>query len=746
MGDVNISQQRALRTSIHAMGATTTAAQILIIRELLIVFHGNELFFGVIFGVWLVLEAAGSYLGRSFANQQRDPTRFVALQLCLGLAPFVSLFVIRSFRALLGLPIGELLGLQYVIAVSLVALAPVAFTDGALFPLGCRNLARYRYQEVAVSRTYLYESIGSFTAGVIVTLFLIHYLTSFQLATVLLIVNSTAAFLYLGSLRLVEPRHMLALLLSALIVFSFLGINVKSIDILTTRLLWAGHTVVESTNSPYANIAVLQEKNQLSFFSNGVPYATMPEPDPFVEEMAHFPMLFHPKPRRVLILSGGVGGLLNEVLKYPVEQIDVAEHDPAVLELFRRNPTPLTDYELHHPIVQTHVVDGRQFLRSTPSLYDVIIVSLPIPSTLQLNRYYTTEFFTLVRTHLTPSGVFSIHLPGSETFLTPEVTILNQTIYSTLSTVFPAVRIIVGERNVYLASTDSVILTLTAEDLSRRLLERGVQTSLVNPWYIEYKTNVERFGTLERSLTVSLPSSVNEDDYPVATVRSIALLGRVSSPFFVSWLQHAEYIRLPVYLLVVFLAGAVVWFMRVWKGGLLVIDMAVASTGFVSMLCTIVLILSFQIHFGYVYQYIGLLTSLFMLGSAVGVWFAEKKPLTKLLSVELLVVALTGAILLLWRLEGDGVVQQVLVFCLMWCTGLVTGMEFPLAFRRRSMIGNEFGVNAGTLYSLDLIGAFVGAILTGVALMPLLGATQTVIIALVVKTVTAILVAISVRK
>ena len=721
------------------------AAQILIIRELLIVFHGNELFFGVIFGVWLVLEAIGSYSARR-APDHTSPSRFITLQLFLGFAPLFSLFVIRSFRALFGIPIGELLGLEYVIAVSLVALAPVALTDGALYPLGCRNLARYRHQALAASRTYLYEAIGSFFAGVIVTLFLIHFLTSIELATALLIVNSSAALVYLGSLHLVEPRRLLVLLLSALMVFALLGINAKTLNTLTTRMLWDEHTVVESTNSPYANLAVLQEKNQLTFFSNGVPYATMPEPDPFVEEIAHFPMLFHPEPQRALIIGGGVGGLLNETLKHPVERIDVAEHDPAVFDLFRRYPTPLTDYELNHPIVQTHAVDGRQFLRATPSLYDVIIVNLPIPSTLQLNRYYTKEFFTLVRNHLTPSGVFSLHLPGSETFLTLEVTELNRTIYSTLSTVFPAVRIIVGERNIYLASTDSTILNLNAERLSLRLLKRRVQTSLVNDWYLDYKTNTERFGTLERSLMVSLPSSVNEDDAPVATVRSIALLGRLSSPFFVSWLRLAENIRLPVYLLAIGLAGILVWIMRGWKGGSLVIDIAVASTGFVSMLCTIVLILSFQIHFGYVYQYIGLLTSLFMLGSALGVWFAEKKPHTKLLSVELLVVALTGTLLLLWSLEGDGVVQQALVFCLMWCTGFVTGMEFPLAFRRRSLIANEFGVNAGTLYSLDLIGAFVGAILTGVALMPLLGATQTVMIALMVKTVSAVLVAVTVQK
>lgn len=341
MGTLSISPHGALRASLLAMGATTTAAQILIIRELLIVFHGNELFLGVIFGVWLVLEAMGSYAARRAADH-RSPLRFITLQLFLGFAPLLSIGIIRSFRAVFGLPIGELLGLDYVIAVSLSALAPVALTDGALYPLGCRNLALHRHPEIAVSRTYLYEATGSSLAGAMVTLFLIHYLTPFALATAFLIVNSSAALVYLGSLRLVELRRLLVILSSALMVFSLLGMTAKTLETVTTQILWDEYTVVESTNSPYANIAVLQKEHQLTFYSNGVPYATLPEPDPFVEEIAHFPMLFHPKPHRVLIVGSGVGGLLNEVLKHPVERIDVVEHDPAVFDLYRRHPTPST--------------------------------------------------------------------------------------------------------------------------------------------------------------------------------------------------------------------------------------------------------------------------------------------------------------------------------------------------------------------------------------------------------------------
>ena len=57
------------------------------------------------------------------------------------------------------------------------------------------------------------------------------------------------------------------------------------------------------------------------------------------------------------------------------------------------------------------------FLKKTKKRYDVNLVNLPQPFTLLLNRYYTVEFFQLVREHLTEDGLYTISLPGSETFL-----------------------------------------------------------------------------------------------------------------------------------------------------------------------------------------------------------------------------------------------------------------------------------------------------------------------------------------
>ena len=83
-----------------------------------------------------------------------------------------------------------------------------------------------------------------------------------------------------------------------------------------------------------------------------------------VEELAHFPLLAHPAPRTVLVVGGGAGGVLAEILKHEtVSRIDYVEIDPLLLGTIRDFPTPLTAGELASPRVRLHFGDARLFLR-----------------------------------------------------------------------------------------------------------------------------------------------------------------------------------------------------------------------------------------------------------------------------------------------------------------------------------------------------------------------------------------------
>ena len=100
---------------------------------------------------------------------------------------------------------------------------------------------------------------------------------------------------------------------------------------------------------------------------NGVPAITAPVPDiAFIEDLIHFPMLLHEKPESILILGGGAGGMIHELLKHPVTRIDYAELDPLLPKLVRQNSNTLNPVRTFKPESQRSLC-GRPVLHTQDS-------------------------------------------------------------------------------------------------------------------------------------------------------------------------------------------------------------------------------------------------------------------------------------------------------------------------------------------------------------------------------------------
>ena len=180
-------------------------------------------------------------------------------------------------------------------------------------------------------------------------------------------------------------------------------------------------------------------------------------------------MLFHEKPESVLILSGGAGGMIHEILKYPVTRVDYVELDPLLLKLVQKFSTPLTQAEFSDQRVKIHYTDGRFFMKRTQDRFDMIFIGLPAPQELQTNRFFSSEFFSTAKEKMNPDGIIVLTLPGSLTYISPELKDLNGCIIDTLKSVFRSVRIIPGDVNLYLASHSSKLEKVTAEEMIKRL-------------------------------------------------------------------------------------------------------------------------------------------------------------------------------------------------------------------------------------------------------------------------------------
>lgn len=131
------------------------------------------------------------------------------------------------------------------------------------------------------------------------------------------------------------------------------------------------------------------------------------------DEHRYHEMLVHPayalagEPRRVLLLGGGDGLALRELLKYPRLTVTLVELDGAMVELFRDDPrfSVLNGGALSDPRVEIFVGDAFRFLRQTGEGYGLIVMDFPDPHGTATARLYSTQFFRFALRALAPGGI-----------------------------------------------------------------------------------------------------------------------------------------------------------------------------------------------------------------------------------------------------------------------------------------------------------------------------------------------------
>jgi len=122
------------------------------------------------------------------------------------------------------------------------------------------------------------------------------------------------------------------------------------------------------------------------------------------EMLAHVPLLTHPDPRRVLIVGGGDGGALREVLKHPgVEQVDLCEIDEAVIDASTRY-LPALSCAFDDPRASVHIADGIQYVGDHPDSWDVILVDSSDPKG-PAEGIFKESFYQTLKNALSPGGV-----------------------------------------------------------------------------------------------------------------------------------------------------------------------------------------------------------------------------------------------------------------------------------------------------------------------------------------------------
>jgi spermidine synthase len=750
---------RALKVSLFIMGLSGITAQIVLLRELLVSFLGNELTLGVVIANWLILVAVGSSLiGKSVEKVERKLEVFVLFQLVLSVAFPLTIFLCRVFKNILLTTPGEALGFAPIFYSSLLILIPVTLPYGALFTYGCKLYAQYDGEDASsVGQVYLFETVGSIIGGLLLTFLLIQYFNSFTIAFLISLSNSLMSIFLLW----LKPRSskaafqkalmVLSILLSFLFAYGLLPQTSNSFHQSSIRSQWRGLNIIHYENSIYGNITVTKRGEQYTFFADGVPSITTPVPDiASIEDFVHFPMLFHEKPESILILNGGAGGMIHEILKYPVTRLGYVELDPLLLRLVQKFSTPLTQSELSDKRVRIHYLDGRLFAQRTQDRFDIIFIGLSAPQSLQTNRLFSSEFFSLTKEKMNPNSILALTLPGSLTYISPELRDLNGCILDTLKSVFRSVRIIPGDVNLYLASNSGHLERVTTAEIIKRFEGRKIQTSLITKGYIGYRLH-ERWTKWFLQSMEGRKIRINSDFHPLGVFFNLSYWNSLFSPYLTGVFKWYEKYSLTLSIAKVILITIILatLFIRMPRLSRHSITYSIFTTGLTGMVFSLAIIFAFQTLYGYLYHQIGLLIAIFMFGIASGSFFITKRfdriknDSLLFLKTEIAIILFSILFPFVFLVPSHNLENKVVYFILYgavltmsFLSGMFIGLQFPLAnkiyLRSRPEKGG-LAQTAGLLYGADLFGGFFGGLSGGILLLPVVGLKETCFIMAMLK-------------
>ena len=734
--------RKALAFSFFVLGGTSVVVQVLLIRELLIVFYGNEFFIGwTLFG-WLAWTAAGAFLAGPRGLFARGGWRL--LTVCHALAAVLFPALIAAVRyahtGLAGVP-GAVPDLLPAMGFALAALAPMCLLFGAQFVLAARVWSGTGAFPGAGSGAgpgsgYALETAGFAVGGLLLSGVLMTA-NEFRVAGLLGGLNALAGFGLCRGFRSRTPGLRLWLILALALLVPLVQ---RSGQIARWTAAWRfpGQVLVASRNTIYGNLALTAVGRQLNYYENGLLLGAEDE-QLASEQLVHYPMLWHPAPRRVLLVGGGFNGALGEILKHAPERVEYVELDPRLIDLARRFAAGSRREALADPRVVTVYADGRAYLNRLAAAgpaagYDVVILNLPGPGTALLNRYYSREFFRDVRRQLAPGGVLAVRLAFSPDYLGPELENLGASIDRTLRAEFGCVALLPDYELLYLATAGGTPAP-TAADLIARYRQRGLKTDFVIPPAMAERLGTDRIAQVEQAFAANAVAQINRDLRPVACAYTQ-----------IYWLRSFHPLAARVAARLSGCRGS--W--GVGAAGVLLLGMwlavrrrperagpwAMGVGGFTMMACELVLLLGFQAICGYLYHTLALVLAVMMVGMAAGAGLATG--MTRAASPTILAgihaglagysVVVMGALRALPGATAGAPAAVTGVFLVLAALlGLLVGFEFPVA--GRVFHADKDGTQrADVVYGADLVGSCLGALLIGLWALPAWGMEITLLI------------------
>ncbi len=358
--------------------------------------------FSLIIGIYLFAMGVGSWLSRFI--DRALARRFIEIELAVAIlggasAPllFFTFARVSYFYLILYLVvfiIGMLVGLE--------------------IPLLMRILKDQLDFKELVSRVLAFDYVGALLASLLFPILLVPKLGLVRTSLLFGMFNAGVGLWGTWLMRPLIKGNLTVLRGKAIFVMLLLLIGFIKADTLTSLAedqMFADDIIYAKT-SHYQRIVVTRGKAGFQLFLNGNLQFSSTDEYRYHEALVHPAMMAQGgSPRRVVIMGGGDGLALREVLKYPsVESVTLVDLDPEMTQLSQKFP-PLAELNKHafqDPRVQVVNTDAMIWLEENVPPFDAAIIDFPDPNSFALGKLYTTRFYRLLKERLTPDAAISI--------------------------------------------------------------------------------------------------------------------------------------------------------------------------------------------------------------------------------------------------------------------------------------------------------------------------------------------------
>lgn len=378
--------------------ATCTIFYELLIGSISSYFLGSSiLHFSLTIGLFLFFMGVGSFLSK-FITERLLPA-FITIEIAIGLFGGLSAAILYAAFSLT----------NYFYLAGFLLIASISIGAGLEIPLITRMIRRYGTLSSALANALAFDYIGGLIASILFPLVLLPYLGLMKTAFVVGMLNLSVAAVNAHYFRHELKRY------SRYIAISLLGIALLgaglfqslSISSFFEQFLYQDQ-ILYSAQTPYQRIIITRFKNDIRLFLNGDLQFSSIDEYRYHEALVHPALSMTRTRERVLILGGGDGLALREILKYPdVKEVTMVDIDKQMTDLGREHPllVELNGNSMSDERLRIINADAGKYLEETTDIYSVIIIDLPDPNDLALGKLYSQEFYGLVSRHLDADGV-----------------------------------------------------------------------------------------------------------------------------------------------------------------------------------------------------------------------------------------------------------------------------------------------------------------------------------------------------